>query len=67
MLLELEFKKRIESITMQLSDARVANPVSDKDIARLEGALAEVERLYAFYREQMIQKDQVKSHEYREG
>lgn len=63
----IEFEKRVESISTQLAEAKVSQPVNEKEISKLEGALAEAEHLYAFYKSQMVGKGRIIPHEYKEG
>ena len=52
----VEFEKRIFHLNQEITSLKTSRHNTPERLARLEGALEEVERLYGFYKNQMAVK-----------
>ena len=52
----VEFEKRIFNLSQEISTLKASGHTMPEQLARLEGALEEAERLYGFYKNQMMVK-----------
>ncbi|OGP10430.1 MAG: hypothetical protein A2048_01315 [Deltaproteobacteria bacterium GWA2_45_12] len=50
----VEFEKRIFHLNQEISALKSSGHNASEQVARLEGALEEAERLYGFYKNQMM-------------